>query len=542
MHDDEQVGRLYDLHAALQAGNFPPRIAPNLGFGYGYPFFNFYPPFAYYVSEVFYLLGFSFIVSTKLMIAVGFLLAALFMYLFVKEIFGRVAGVVAAVSYTYASYHAVDVYVRGALAEFYAFVFLPVIFLASYKISKGKGWGMVIVGALGVSGLILSHNLVAFMSAPFIGLFLLYLLVITPEKKSFIARSILLFLFGFGLTAYFWLPSYIEREFTLINILTSELADYNLHFVCIRQLWDSPWGYGGSIGSCIDGLSFEIGKIQIILSLIALLLGIVFLRFKKYRQRADIIFVFSTSFLICIFLMVKFSKPIWDTISALWYIQFPWRFLLIASFITAILSGSVVSFIKNKYVQILAGTGLVILLILQTYTRFTPERFFNASDDHYTTAKALRWDTSSLAYEYVPKGISTKKSSLGTTIIDISEDEIATSSSEIISGDMKVKVIKGTPQEKTFEVQVERSGVLQINTYSFPGWTVYVDGKKTSYTDNNKLKLIHVYLPSGVHIITAKFEDTTIRTIGNIVSLISIIAVLGLVVISAKKGKNHAKA
>ena len=39
MHDDEQIARLFDLNQALMAGNIPPRIAPNLGFGYGYPFF-----------------------------------------------------------------------------------------------------------------------------------------------------------------------------------------------------------------------------------------------------------------------------------------------------------------------------------------------------------------------------------------------------------------------------------------------------------------------------------------------------------------------
>src|SRR5687768_14174258 len=81
IHDDEQVARLYDLNQALLEGQFPPRIAPNLGYGYGYPFFNFYPSFAYYVAEVFHLVGFGFLLSTKLMLFAGFLLAAFFAYL-----------------------------------------------------------------------------------------------------------------------------------------------------------------------------------------------------------------------------------------------------------------------------------------------------------------------------------------------------------------------------------------------------------------------------------------------------------------------------
>ena len=51
MHDDEQVGRLFDLDQSLKAGQFPVRISQDLGFGYDYPLFNFYPPFVYYFAD-----------------------------------------------------------------------------------------------------------------------------------------------------------------------------------------------------------------------------------------------------------------------------------------------------------------------------------------------------------------------------------------------------------------------------------------------------------------------------------------------------------
>src|SRR4051794_35748436 len=88
IHDDEQIGRLYDLDKAVKAGHIPPRLAQDLGFGYDYPLFNFYPPFVYYVAQVFVLVGFSYIGAIKIMIGLGFLLAALFMYLFSKKYLG----------------------------------------------------------------------------------------------------------------------------------------------------------------------------------------------------------------------------------------------------------------------------------------------------------------------------------------------------------------------------------------------------------------------------------------------------------------------
>src|SRR3990172_12075804 len=138
IHDNEQIARLHELNYDVISLHIPPRLSQNLGFGYDYSFFNFYPSFAYYVAEIFKLIGFSFIDSTKIMIGFGFVLSALFMYLFSKEYFGKYGGLVSAVLYTYAPYHSVDVYVRGALAEFWSFVFIPAIFWAVHRISKNN--------------------------------------------------------------------------------------------------------------------------------------------------------------------------------------------------------------------------------------------------------------------------------------------------------------------------------------------------------------------------------------------------------------------
>lgn len=527
MHDDEQIARLFDLDSAIKAGNIPPRIAPNLGFGYGYPFFNFYPSFAYYIGEIFHLLGFGFIVSIKLMLATGFILAAIFMYLFTKEFFGKVAGVVAAIVYTYASYHAVDVYVRGAYAEFFAYAFIPLIFLATYRLAKTFQYRYVAIGVLGVTGLILSHNLVALMSFPFLAIWLVYLFVLAKNKLRFVVLLSLLFLLGFGMSAYFSLPSYLERDFTLINILTSELADYSLHFVCVHQLWNSAWGYGGSIPSCSDGLSFEIGKIPLILSAISFILASYYVVRKKLKLQTISILLFAFFLLLSSFLMVKYSEFIWKLIPPLWYVQFPWRFLLFTSFAVAFLSGSVLFYIKNNRIKIGAAIAIVVVVVISNLTLFSPEKYMSVTDDFYTNQEKIRWETSSLAYEYVPKGIKTKKSVIGTTFVDINKNEIKTTPAQVISGDISYTTVKNLPQEKVFQVNVKTSGILQINTYSFPGWKVYINRNEVKYQDNNKLKLIRVSLDqAGTQKIEAKFTDTPVRFIGNMISVISIIILI----------------
>src|SRR3990170_2107258 len=94
MHDDQQVARLYELDRALAAGQFPARWVKDLGFGYGYPLFIFYPPLVYYLGEVFHLLfGATYILSIKLVFVSAFLGAALAMYLWAKEHFGKIGAI-----------------------------------------------------------------------------------------------------------------------------------------------------------------------------------------------------------------------------------------------------------------------------------------------------------------------------------------------------------------------------------------------------------------------------------------------------------------
>lgn len=541
MHDDEQIGRLFDLHASLISLHIPPRIVPNLGFGYGYPFFNFYPPFAYYMGEFFHVLGFGYIVSTKLMLATVFVSSAYFMYLFSKQFIGRLGGLLSSVAYTYASYRAVDVYARGAFAEAAAFPFIPLLFWSTYKVYKTNKWIYILISAAALGALILSHNLIAIMTLPFLCVWILYLLSFSKNKKQFFQSSLGAGILGFSLTAYFWLPSYFEREFTLINILTSELANYSLHFVCTYQLWDSPWGYGGSIQGCFDGISFEIGKIQLLASFASFVLAIVWLSKRKKAIKLFPIIIFSLFLAGCIFLMTKFSKPLWDAITPLWYIQFPWRFLLISSFVSAFLTGAVVSFISNKYIRMFTAMFLAGLIIYLSFGKFTPERFVNVDDNFYINSEKIRWDTSSLAYEYVPKGIQTRKSDIGTTKIDIDKHEIASRTAEVINGSMNIEVVTDKPQLKSLRVVVSEPGVLQINTFSFPGWEILVNSKVTEYFDSNKLKLIQIQLPAGEHVIEARFNDTTVRLVGNIITGISILLVGIISFLTLKKSYNPKK-
>lgn len=538
MHDDEQIARLYELHRALSSGQFPPRWIDGLGFGFGYPFYNFYPPFVYYLGEIFYILGFSLIISTKLVMGLGFVFSAIFIYLLAKEFFGKIGGLVTAVFYLYAPYHSVDLYVRGALAEFFTFVFLPAVLWATYKLVKEKSRSWLIINSLFLSFLLLSHNLIALVFLPFYFAYFVFLLAGEKEKKKvllFFSFSVFLFL---GLTAYFWLPAIIERQYTLVDqILTGELASYKLHFVYLRQFINSAWGYGGSIYGLNDGMSFEVGKLHLVLTVLGGALGLYF--FLKKKNEWQVFMFYVLCFMFSLLMASFYSQFIWDKLPPLWYVQFPWRFLVLTALFSSLLAGGVVDYFQRTSrfsVKWLVVTVPIALVIFLNKDYFQPARYLEVTDEDYTANEDLNWRVSKMSFEYVPNGIATVLSDIQTTQVDIKKEELPEKPFEVGSG-IKVVNQEILPHIKKF--LIEGSGKLTINTFYFPGWEVKIDGQKVKVDDNNKFKLMTVYLPEGKHRVEAKFGNTPVRSLANILSAASLFIFLTLMFLP-KDVKDHA--
>src|SRR3989344_391723 len=102
MHDDMQAMRLLQMDRCIKDGQIPCRWVPDMGYGYGYPQFNYYPPLPYYIMEVLHLGGLSFLGSVKAGFILSIVFSAFAMFFLVKLLFGDWAGLVSAVFYAYA--------------------------------------------------------------------------------------------------------------------------------------------------------------------------------------------------------------------------------------------------------------------------------------------------------------------------------------------------------------------------------------------------------------------------------------------------------
>lgn len=535
MHDDQHVARLFLFDKALKSGQLPPRWVDTLGFGFGYPLFIFYPPFVYMLGEIFHLVGFGFIDSIKLVFLASIFLSGLGMYIFARELFGRLAAFCASIAYLLVPYRALDIYVRGALAESFAFVWLPLILWSFYLIGKTKRHMFLILSSVFLTLLVITHNLIFLPFMIFLPLYLVFLVFLSKEKLALFFKYIFSLVLAAGLSAFFWLPSLLEKKYTLVDkLLLADLADYKIHFVHITQLWNWPWGYGGSAPGLADGISFKIGKLNILVSFFILALcSLYIILLKKIHKKIhhSVLFslLFFSFFILAAFMTTAYSSPIWNSLKFLAYLQFPWRFLIFTSVFSSILMGALISFISPKIFKLATTTLIITLVIASNYKLFKPLYIrSNLKDQDMTTDKNIEWDVSKSSFEYAPKEFPLKRDPRGFNIPNLLEEDLPTEKALILAGNAQIVETRTSPSAYFLKVNSNTNSVLRLNTFYFPGWKVTVNGKETKINDNNELKLISINLPPGVDEVIAQFKDTLVVKIANYLSLISFLILIPL--------------
>ncbi len=508
IHDDTQVQRVFEMAKSLKDGLFPVRWVSDLGYGYGYPIFNFYAPLPYYIAGFLTLLGFDVLFSTKIMMVIGIVIAGVFMYLLGREFWGKIGGFISSLFYLYAPYHAVQIFVRGDVGEFWAYGFIPLVFFGFYKVFKERKWRWIILGATSYAALILSHNLTAMMVSPFL-IILIALFVYDSYRKNKIEKIkylILTLLFGLMIPSFYWIPALWEMRFTNALSQVGGGADFRDHFVCLSQLWESMWGFGGSASGCADGLSFRIGKAHILLSLLSIfLLPSIF---KKDKKIFLVLILSQVLLFITFFMTLKVSKFFWEVIPLMSFFQFPWRFLILVSFSSSFLAGFFIYFFKKSKLLFIFP---LILLFYTTFNIFQPQTILPKSSKDYVNDFSLKWITSKTSDEYMPKNFDKPKSL----------DEVPKSKLVVKMGNAEISEIIEKTNKITAKILSKDEALLHANVAYFPAWKILINGKDSSF--EIKKNGLDFKVPKGKSNIDILFEQTPVEKGSNLLSIIAII-------------------
>lgn len=496
------IARLQQMSIALSSGQFPVRWAPDLRFGE--PLFNFYAPLPYYLGSVISLLGLNFIWVAKVLFVLSSILSALTMYLFCRKLFTKYASFVVVALYTLAPYRAVDLYVRGALSEAWAFVFFPLIFYASTILSQKVNLMGILLLAFSLAGLILTHNVMTLMFLPFLVLWWIY--IVLSEKNIRVILSFLTALiFSLGLSASFLLPALLERQFIQTQYLLVGYFDFRAHFVAYRQFFSTFWGYGSSLWGPKDGLSFQIGPVHWAVFLLAVIGGLIYRKNRKFLLMLPLL---GIGFFVSIFLQHNKSAFLWEAIPLMAFIQFPWRFLAISIFFVSIMGGVATDYFGQRFK--LLYLVLIVLLIIINFQYFRPKEYVDDSFfDKFLNTQSMR------------KGVDLTKDYLPIWVKGVDGEVFETPRAE--KGEIIISEIERKSTSLSANIQVISDSLIEAPITYFPGWEVWTNDRLIPQSAPSKMGLIRFELPKGNFQLRIELKDTLVRTIGNMISLGSLL-------------------
>lgn len=467
--DDLHIAWLYEMNRAISGGQFPPRFVPDLSFGYGYPLFNFVFPLPFYLGEIFHKLGLTLVDSIKAVFLVSLPLSGYFMFKFLKKYAGSWISLAGAILYVYTPYRATDIYVRGAIGESLAFVFVPMV---AWGITSGN----IGILALSVAGLLLSHNIMAYMFIPFLIIFA----IITGLNKKVVKGFVL----GLAVSIYFWLPAIVESNLMKYDTVFNFID----HHPTIMQLITPYFGYGASVAGPYDGMSFFMGLINLLLIVFAVV----------FRKKLTKVTYWALGMIaVSVFMMNYRSTFVWNIVPFLPYFQFPWRFLSLTTFATSIL---VLIFDKFKYSKVVA-IAIIILAIVINFKSFRPQDFLGRMDDYFIN-------------RYIPVPVvSEEYLKTGEEYLRLPKATVA----------RPTEISPDTEMAKSFEVDLLGDVVFDYHKYYFLGWEAKVDGKNVEVWAGSPYGQVQFNIPSGKHNVEIAFKETPFRMILDVVSLLALV-------------------
>ncbi len=537
-HDaPHSVFYLVEFDQTLRDGYLWPRWAPDFAFGYGYPLFNMYAPLAIYAAEIVHLLGVSLVGSVKTMYALGTIGAGLAMYIFARRLFGREAGLLAAVAYMYAPFHLVEIFVRSAYSEFMALALLPLVLYAFTELVAAPNVRRLALAGLVYGALALTHHTSFFTFTPFLIAYLLFLLVGTWRRKGtgYALRAALYTLgsgaLGLALTAIYLVPMLTELRHVKLEQWTAFNYDYDQHFVYFSQLLSPLWDYGYSGPGLEDGMSFQLGAVTLAL--------IVFAGWRaladRFPHRGTALFFLSATAL-TVWLMSPAAQFLWQALPIASLVQFPWRLLGLSALTMSIVAGSLVARgdgesgdqrIAKRSAP--SPTLLVLLLavILGSFS-YTLPQYTPVEPWRQRPEAVIRWDRFSPADRVAMVANTDEQPTTGPMEIQYLTGEPLQVAS-ILNGTGTVETLRHGGASDEVLVIADGPVALQFHTYDFPGWRVTIDGRPTPHRSEPPYGLITVDVPSGEHNVTLRMGSTPPRVVGGLISLAAaLVVVVGL--------------
>lgn len=512
-HDGENhLARFANYKIALKEGQLPPRFAPNLMNHYGYPVFNYNYPLANILSLPFSAIKINYQLTFKILVTIGFLFGLIGASKWLSQFkFSQKSKLFAISVFGLSPYILNSIVYRGNIGEVFSWSLVPWLLFLIEKRHHQKPIFIFIL-----AGLLLSHNVMALFSVPFLVCYALITFQNSLQEWKKLASS---FVLAILLSVWFWLPALAEKSQIIID--TASLSnDYLNHFPTLDQLLFAQLGFGFSYPVTIDSLSFRLGLIQISSLMVMLVITIKKLVIKpKQITKSDqkLLFLFGVCGLLFLF-QLSITKPIWQIVPVVNYIQFPWRLGLFFSIAIAPIAGFIFDNQSRLY-----RTFLILILLVQVviFSRVKAVDYFNKLNRDYDAFA----QSTSTANENLPKTF---------TYLDLGDWQ---PTATIFEGEGQVEIRTWNGSSREYLLHLIESSTIVEPTMNFLGWQTIVTRQgstsktKVTYLNNQHIQgRIAYQLEPGDYLVQTRFtQNTWARQVGNLVSLATAISLFFII-------------
>lgn len=506
-------------------GRWYPRWGADFGFGRGYPFFIFYAPLTSYTVQAAKSWGMGVVASVKVSWALGFLLGAAGMFRLAKAWWrDDRAAFVASLLYTYVPYKFVNIYVRASIAEFWSLALFPwALFVFSRLIRRPRLKMLILAGWL-YAALIFTHVGTAFLFSPLLGMLILFELAWRGYQKKPLLRATcyagLAIVWGVLNATIFWLPLLGEQQHIDVTQYVPENYNFAIQFTEWSQFFSPFWGFGYAVEGPNDQMSFQLGILALLLTVLALWL---LCTRELGRERAARLIWALISLMVIVIAMTSLAHPIWQGFPPAAMVQFPWRILGLSGILLSLIGGGSAVMLINTPLHspnLHPAITLITLLLLYASYQYTLPRFTPPSEREETLLTILDFQREypDMAGRLPPSQVVSQESLMEAQYEALESPQ----KFNLLVGEATIQQLYYGSSRVRAEINTQTSSQIELMTYDYPGWTLYVNGEKIEHRTHLPEGTIAFELPAGEHLVEARFEETPLRQLATLISLLSV--------------------
>ncbi len=503
-------------------GDLYPRWLQNMNAGLGSPAFFFYPPIAYYFTSLFHPLFTAYpdrwyeITSSA---SLACLASGITAYIWLKSITNQRSAFIASILYMVFPYHlSLCLYTRFAFAEFWGFVWMPLVLYFSRKIiDEGKS---------GILGFAVSYALLTMTHLPttlifsIIPISYIFLMVQKTKRKEALICLVAALILGVGLSAIYLVPAMTTQKYVSMAAMKTGIFSYENNFLFNRI---------EVAGGKLFGVYLNI--VSVLMILISCCFALTSIRYCSNTTTRKENLYWLVIVLASTFMISPLSLPIWRVLTPIQAIQFPWRFSsLVTVATTAVVALGLFSIEKpikllRKRESIVGIIFLIILLLLGTLIMAQNiKRSSRTAKDFNKSNPSININME--VKEYRPQWVS-------PDIYDVTPlDKLGKSldKAQIAVGQGSVSVQRWNPRNIILQTNATTDIGVKIKQFYYPGWTARLDGQSSVLpTQPSKLEgLLEVGIPRGKHEVMVTMDAGLEERIGQAIGAVSALTALFL--------------